>query len=75
MRIFAMKQSGANTVKVAREINKTVDKLKADLPPDVKINLIMDTSTFIKGSISNLSETLMWAFIFVMLVVLFFLGR
>jgi HAE1 family hydrophobic/amphiphilic exporter-1 len=75
MRIFAMKQSGANTVKVAREINKTVENLKAELPPDIKINLIMDTSAFIKGSISNLSETLMWAFIFVMLVVLFFLGR
>ncbi len=75
MRMFAMKQSGANTVKVAREIKQTVEKLKSDLPPDVKINLIMDTSSFIKGSISNLSQTLMWAFIFVMLIVLFFLGR
>jgi HAE1 family hydrophobic/amphiphilic exporter-1 len=35
----------------------------------------MDTSDFIKGSIRNLSQTLMWAFLFVILVVLFFLGR
>jgi hydrophobic/amphiphilic exporter-1 (mainly G- bacteria), HAE1 family len=37
--------------------------------------MIMDTSDFIKGSISNLSRTLMWALLFVVLVVLFFLGR
>lgn len=75
LRMFVMKQSGANTMKVAREVRKNVDELQKQLPPDVKINLIMDTSDFIKGSISNLSETLMWAFIFVGLVVLFFLGR
>ena len=75
MRIFAMKQSGANTVKVAREINQTIEKLKKDLPPDIKIDMIMDTSTFIKGSVNNLSETLMWAFLFVILIILVFLGR
>lgn len=75
LRIFAMKQSGANTVKVAREINASLENLKNDLPPDIKIDLIMDTSKFIKGSISNLSETLMWAFVFVILVILVFLGR
>ncbi|MFO7721701.1 MAG: efflux RND transporter permease subunit, partial [Bacteroidales bacterium] len=75
LRMFVMKQSGANTVKVAREITKNMEKLKNDLPPDVEIDLIMDTSHFIKGSISNLSKTLMFAFLFVILVVLFFLGR
>ncbi len=75
LRMFVMKQSGANTVKVAREINKNLEVLKKELPPDVKVDLILDTSDFIKGSISNLSETLMWAFFFVVLVVIFFLGR
>lgn len=75
MRLFVMKQSGANTVKIAREVNKSMEQLKKTLPPDVHITTIMDTSDFIKGSIKNLSETLMWAFIFVVLVVLVFLGR
>jgi HAE1 family hydrophobic/amphiphilic exporter-1 len=75
LRMFVMKQSGANTVKVAREVRASVDELQKNLPPDVKINLIMDTSEFIKGSISNLSQTLLYALIFVVLVVLFFLGR
>ena len=75
LRLFAMKQSGANTVKVARDIRNSLEQLKKTLPPDVEISLIMDTSTFIEGSIRNLSKTLMWAFIFVALVVLVFLGR
>ena len=75
MRLFVLKQSGANTMKVAREVRNNIAELENSLPPDVKINLIMDTSDFIKGAINNLSETLMWAFVFVILVVLFFLGR
>lgn len=75
LRLFVMKQSGANTVKVAREVRASVEKLQQDLPPDVGINLIMDTSEFIKGSVNNLSQTLMYALLFVVLVVLFFLGR
>ncbi|MBN1987388.1 MAG: efflux RND transporter permease subunit [Prolixibacteraceae bacterium] len=75
VRMFVMKQSGANTVKVAREIKANLEELKTTLPPDVKIEEIFDSSKFIKGSIGNLSQTLMWAMIFVIFVVLFFLGR
>ncbi|HLO89603.1 MAG TPA: efflux RND transporter permease subunit [Lentimicrobium sp.] len=75
LRMFVMKQSGANTVKVAREVNENLEKLKKDLPPDVKISQIYDSSDFIKGSINNLSETLMYAFLFVILIVIMFLGR
>jgi hydrophobic/amphiphilic exporter-1 (mainly G- bacteria), HAE1 family len=75
LRMFVMKQSGANTTKVARKVRQNLKELQKELPPDIKINLIMDTSDFIKGSINNLSKTLMWAFLFVILVVLFFLGR
>jgi hydrophobic/amphiphilic exporter-1 (mainly G- bacteria), HAE1 family len=75
LRMFVMKQSGANTVKVAGEINRNLEILKKDLPPDIRIEQIFDSSTFIKGSINNLSETLMYAFLFVVLVVIMFLGR
>lgn len=75
LRMFVMKQSGANTMKVARQVRANIEELQKELPPDIKINLIMDTSDFIKGSINNLSQTLLYALIFVVLVVLFFLGR
>ena len=75
MRMFVMKQSGANTVRIAKEVKKRLTVLEKTLPPDVKIDPIFDTSDFIRGSINNLSQTLMWALLFVILVVLFFLGR
>jgi hydrophobic/amphiphilic exporter-1 (mainly G- bacteria), HAE1 family len=73
--MMIQKQSGTNTVKIAQEVNKRLAELKKELPADVKIETIFDTSTYITDSISNLTETLMFAFIFVVLVVLFFLGR
>ena len=75
VRMFVMKQSGANTVSIAREVKVTIDELAKDLPPDIEISEIIDTSTFISDAISNLSQTIMYAMIFVVLVVLFFLGK
>ncbi len=75
MSMYVQKQSGGNTVKVTKEVEKALMTLEKDLPQDVKIEKLFDSASFIKGSISNLSETLMYAAIFVILVVLFFLGR
>jgi len=75
MTMYVQKQSGGNTVKVTREIEKSLETLKKELPADVKIEKLFDSATFIKDSISNLTETLLYAAIFVILVVLFFLGR
>nr|MQY79671.1 AcrB/AcrD/AcrF family protein [Bacteroidota bacterium] len=75
LRMFVMKQSGANTVKIIRQVTNQLEELIKTLPPDIKIEPIFDTSTFIKDSIRNLSKAIMWALIFVVFVVLFFLGR
>ncbi len=75
LRLFVMKQSGANTVKITRQVNKQLAELAETLPPDVKITTIFDTSDFIIDAIRNLSETLLWALVFVIMVVLVFLGR
>ena len=75
VRMMIMKQSGANTVKVAREVKKELKRLKEDLPADIEIHSIFDTSTFITGAINNLTKTLMFALMFVTIVVMFFLGR
>ncbi len=73
--IIVQKQSGANTVSIARIVNERMPELQKTLPPDVKLSLVMDTSTFIQDSINNLTETIVLAIIFVVFVVLFFLGR
>lgn len=75
VRMFIMKQSGANTVRIAKDVRNTIAELEKDLPPDVEIKEIMDSSKFISDSISNLSQTMLWALLFVIIVVLFFLGK
>jgi HAE1 family hydrophobic/amphiphilic exporter-1 len=75
MTMYVQKQSGGNTVKITKEVDKNLTELTKDLPQDVKITKLFDSASFIKDSISNLTETLMYALIFVILVVLFFLGR
>lgn len=73
--IVVQKQSGSNTVKIADAVHKMLPDLQKNLPSDVHLETIIDTSINIKNTISGLVETVMYAFVFVMLVVLFFLGR
>ncbi|MEE4259910.1 MAG: efflux RND transporter permease subunit [Bacteroidales bacterium] len=75
VRIMVQKQSGANTVSIAEDVNKKLNELTKELPPDITVETIFDSSDFITRSINNLATTLMFAGIFVILVVLFFLGR
>lgn len=73
--MMVMKQSGANTVQIADEVNEKMTELQKTLPEDVEMIRVYDSSEFIKDSLNNLTSTLMYALIFVILVVLFFLGR
>lgn len=75
LRMVIQKQSGANTVGVARDVRESLEELTKSLPADVKVEKIFDSSDFIEGSISNLTNTLLYAAIAVILVILFFLGR
>lgn len=75
VRVMIQKQSDANTVTVANEIKEKLKEIKPTLPADVKVEILMDSSVNTVASINNLSETIMYALIFVVIVVIFFLGR
>ncbi len=75
LRMFVQKQTGANTIQIARDVKAMMEELLPQLPPDVEVKEILDTSDFILSSINNLSRTLLFALFFVMLVVLVFLGK
>lgn len=72
---YIQKQSGANTVAIVDQIMAQLPAIRASMPGDVQVGVIMDGSESIRDSISSLSETVLFAFIFVILVVMFFLGR
>ena len=75
VRLFIMKQSGGNTVQIAKDIKAAVAELSKNLPPDIQIRELADTSEFIENSVNNLQNTIFWAIFFVILVVMFFLGN
>ncbi len=73
MAVFVQKQSGENTVAVARAVREKLEEIKENLPPDVEPKMVMDNSEFILASVSNLRNTVLWAALFVFIVLLFFL--
>ncbi len=75
VRVMIQKQSGANTVNIVKEIQERLPAIEASLPSDVDVDLIFEGSQEITDAINSLSETIMYAFIFVVLVVMIFLGR
>ena len=73
--IIIQKQSGANSVAIADKVMKELPKLQKQLPSDIKLGVIVNTSDNILDTIGSLEETIAYAMLFVALVVFIFLGR
>ena len=69
------KQSGANTVQICKDLSVALEKAKKTLPSDINIDVIYDSSNDIVSSINSLEESILYALLFVVLVVLLFLGK
>ncbi len=66
-------QPGANSIAIGNEFYKRYAQFKKDLPPDIKINVGFDGTTFVRQSLKEVAKTLGIAFLLVMLVLFFFL--
>ncbi len=73
--IIIQKQSGANSVEISDAVKAALPRLQKNLPSDVKLGVIVDTSDNIRNTIDSLVETVLLALVFVSLVVFVFLGR
>ena len=73
--IIVQKQSGANSVEISNKVMEALPKLQKGLPSDVKLGIIVNTSDNIIQTVNSLGETIMYALIFVVVVVFAFLGR
>lgn len=72
IRVGINKQSGANTVEVARGIHREIDRLSRDYP-NIEIVTIIDTSEYIQNSISNVRNSAMLGGLLAIVILLFFL--
>ncbi|MDL2247898.1 efflux RND transporter permease subunit, partial [Bacteroides sp. OttesenSCG-928-J23] len=73
--IIVQKQSGANSVNIAKKVIGSMPDLQKSLPSDIKLGIIFDTSENILLTIDSLVETVSYALLFVVIVVFLFLGR
>ncbi|UCF79439.1 MAG: efflux RND transporter permease subunit [Candidatus Eiseniibacteriota bacterium] len=71
--ITLQKRTDANTVQVAADVKQTIESLKSILPPDVEIQMARDRSTFIEGSISDVTSNMIIGIILTALVLFLFL--
>lgn len=66
-------QPGANYINIADEAYKRVDQLRKELPEDVTLNYAYDSTINIRKAISEVEETILLAFMLVVLVIFIFL--
>jgi HAE1 family hydrophobic/amphiphilic exporter-1 len=69
------KQTGVNTVEVASRVKNVLKGLQNNLPSDVKMFTIFDTSQDIINALDSLKSALWLGIVFVILVVWFFLRQ
>ncbi len=70
-----IKQSGSNTVQVAKSVNKEITKLKKEMPEGVSVNLAQDNSTFIEESVDDVLFDITYGGLLAVIVVYFFLAN
>ena len=73
--IVIQKQADANTVNVIKGIKKAMKNIEKNLPSDIEITTVVDSSDNILNTLNSLKETILVTFLIVMLVVYLFLGR
>ncbi len=72
IRLSISKQSGTNTVEVAKRVLDELENIGRDIP-QIKIIPIIDTSEYIQRSISNVGSAAMFGGLFAVFVLLLFL--
>ena len=72
IRFAVNKQSGKNTVEVAEGVLKEIERINEDIP-QIHITSIIDTSDYIKRSITNLGTTVLYGGALAIFVLFFFL--
>jgi HAE1 family hydrophobic/amphiphilic exporter-1 len=67
------RQSGANTIEVIDGVKARLEQLRADLPPDVRVQVIRDQSRYIRAALSEIQLHLVLGSVLASLVVLAFM--
>ncbi|WP_442589032.1 efflux RND transporter permease subunit [Pedobacter sp. AW31-3R] len=65
-------QPGANYLEISKEFEKRFEQLKKDMPKDLKLNVSIDNTLFIKNSVTEVAETIILSLVLVILIIYLF---
>ena len=71
--VGVIRQATANPLDLSKGVQAVIPQLKADLPPDILIDIANDNSVFIDRSVKNVYQTIFEAVVLVALVIFVFL--
>lgn len=66
-------QPGSNYIAISEEFDKRLEEIKKEMPEDLVLGMALDTTAGIRKAIIEVEETILIAFILVVLVIFFFL--
>jgi multidrug efflux pump len=64
---------GSNSIEIADAFYSRVERIKNDVPADIELEIGFDNTEYIRSSISEVQETIVLAFILVVLIIFLFL--
>lgn len=64
---------GSNSIDIADEFYSRIDRIKNDVPADIQLEIGFDNTEYIRRSISEVQETIVLAFVLVVLIIFLFL--
>jgi hydrophobe/amphiphile efflux-1 (HAE1) family protein len=71
--LYIFKQPGANVIDIVDKIKEMLPRLKANIPPSIDVDILLDRTTTIRASIADVEFTLALTIVLVILVILLFL--
>lgn len=70
--IAIVPQPGSNHIAIANEFFRRVEQIKKDLPEDIELATAFDTTEYIRTSLEEVQETIIIAFVLVVLIIFLF---
>ena len=71
--IDVVKTQGANTIEVARGVRAAVAEIQKALPPDIRLDIVRDSSRGIQNSVNNVQQTMIEGGLLTIAIVFLFL--
>lgn len=71
--VSAQKQSGTNTVDVAERVKAEMQQIQKELPSDIQVNTVRDSSTYIRDNVKDVETSLVLGGLLAVIIVFLFL--